>query len=102
MKEEIKELILSITLMATGVFARSKFDTENKYTLLQIVALLGVGVAIILILNQTNLSKVTVMSITLLYGLLSPSVLRVIIKAGNKSENKAADKMSDKIDKFID
>jgi len=102
MKEEIRQLIISISLMATGVFARSKFDAYNKYTIPQVLALLSVGIGLILILNETNLSQVTKMSLTLVYGLISPNVLRSIIKAGNKSENKAADKLSDKIDKFTE
>jgi len=101
MKEEIRQLIISVSLMATGVFARSKFDANNKYTIPQILALLGVGIAIILILNETNLSQVTKMSLTLVYGLVSPNILRAIIKAGNKSENKAADKISDKFDDMV-
>ena len=102
MKDELKDLIVSVSLMATGVFARSRFDNANKYTIAQILSLLGVGVGLILILNESNLNQVTKMSITLVYGLISPNVLRAIIRGANKSETKASDKISEKIDSVTD
>ena len=100
MEDKLKDLAVSVGIVATGIFARIKFDNTHKYTTMQIVALWGVGIAIIAMLNETNFNRVTVMGITLFYGLVSPSVLRAIIKGGEKSEDKAADKISEKIDKF--
>ena len=99
--KELKELAVSIGIVAIGIFARIKFDSTHKYTIMQILALWGVGIAVIAILNETNFNRLTIMSITLFYGLVSPSVLRAIIKGGEKSEDKAANKVSDKIDKYI-
>ncbi len=101
MKEELKDIAVSTGIVATGIFARLKFDSNRKYTIMQVLALLGVGIAIILILDKTSFNQVTKMSTTLVYGLISPSVLRAIIRAGNKSEAKAADKISDKFDNLI-
>lgn len=101
MKDELKQLITSVSLLVIGVFARSRFDTTNKYTMLQILALLGVGIGLILILDKTNFGQVTKMSSTLVYGLISPSILRAIVRGSTNSEEKAAKKIEDKIDKFL-
>ncbi len=101
MKEEIKDLSLSGAIMAAGVYARAFFGGK-RYTITQLIALIVVGIAIIFILNETDISQVYKMSICLVYGLLSPNALNAIFKAGDKSENKVSDKISDKIDKFTD
>lgn len=99
MKEEIKDLSLSGAIMSAGVYARAFFGGK-RYTIPQLIALVAVGVAIIFILNETNMAQVYKMSICLVYGLLSPNALNAVFKAGDKSEDKAADKLSDKIDKI--
>lgn len=99
MKDEIKDISVSGTIMAIGVYARAYFG-GRKYTIAQLIALVGVGIAIVLILNETNIAQVYKMSICLVYGLVSPNALNAVFKAGDKSEDKAAEKISDKLDKL--
>jgi len=99
MKEELKDLAVSGGLVGIGVYARAKLGGK-PYTWQQIVALVGVGIAIILILNETNFSQVTKMTACLLYGLISPNLLQAIFKGADKGEDKAAKNIEDKIDKF--
>lgn len=99
MKEEIRDIAVSSGIMSAGVYARAFFGGK-RYTVKQLIALIVVGVAVILILNETEIAQVYKMSICLVYGLLSPNALNAIFKAGDKSEDKAADKISDKIDKL--
>jgi len=100
MKDELKDLVVNFGLMISGVFARVKFDTEVKYTISQIIAIIGVGIAIMVLIDETELSKFRGMCVVFAYGLAAPSLLRAIIRGLKKSEDKAADKLSDKIDKL--
>ena len=100
MKDELKDLVVNFGIMISGVFARWKFDVEAKYTISQIAAIIGMGIALILIINETDWSKLKGMCVVCAYGLVAPSLFRTIIKALKKSEDKAADKISDKIDKL--
>lgn len=101
MKEEIKDLSLSGGLIGVGVYARAILGGK-KYSVWQLVALVGVGIGIVFILNETNIAGVYQKTICLIYGLISPNLLSAVIKAANKSEDKAAEKISDKIDKLTD
>jgi len=97
MKEELKDLAVSGGLVGIGVYARAKLGGK-PYTWQQIVALIGVGIAIILILNKTNFGEVTKMTACLIYGLISPNIIGAIIKGATKGEDKAAKNIEDKID----
>jgi multisubunit Na+/H+ antiporter MnhG subunit len=99
MKEEIKDLSLSNGLIGVGVYARAILGGK-KYSAWQLAALIGVGIGIVFILNETTIAGVYQKTICLVYGLVSPNLLNAIIKAANKSEDKTAEKLSDKIDKL--
>lgn len=100
MKEEIKDLSLSGALIGIGVYARAILG-GRKYSAWQLIALVGVGIGIVFILNETSIAGVYQKTICLIYGLISPNLLSAIIKAANRSENKASEKISDKIDKYM-
>lgn len=99
MKEEIRDIAVSSGLIGIGVYARAILGGK-KYSMWQLAALVGVGIGVVFILNETNIAGVYQKTICLVYGLVSPNLLNAIIKAANKSENKAADKISEKIDKL--
>ena len=87
MKEEIRIYLLAGAIMSAGVYARAFFGGK-RYTIPQLIALVAVGVAIIFILNETNMAQVYKMSICLVYGLLSPNALNAVFKAGTKAKTR--------------
>ncbi len=101
MEDKLKDILVSIGLMVIGVYARVYFG-GRKFSVGQVIALIGVGGALILILNKINIGDVYKMSITLFYGLASPNIISAVIKAAQRSEEKAAKKLQDYIDKKTD
>lgn len=101
MKENIPEWLYNTGLMTVGYYARVIFG-GNHFTWKQLLALYGVGLAIVAIVNQTNISSVYKLSITLVSGIVLPNIIKVIIRSADKSEGKAVDNLSKKIDKFTD
>lgn len=100
MKEELKDLVVSLGLLIIGVYTRTLFGSK-KYSIKQISAFIFFGVGIVYIMHLSKLGEIYKTSISLVAGLVMPNIINAIIKAANKSEDKAADKMSDKIDKLM-
>lgn len=99
MKDEAKDILISMGIMATGYFARLQFG-KSKFSIAQKVALFLVGTAIVLIVHNINIQDIYKLSIVMVSGLLLPNIINAIIKAGDSSEDKAAKNLEDKIDKF--
>lgn len=100
MKDEIKDWLVSTGFVSIGTYTRFLFGGK-KYSKQQKAALLLFGFAVVFILNMTKLEPIYQTSISLVAGLLMPSVIVTLIKTGEKSEEKASDKLAEKADKFI-
>ena len=101
MKEELKDWAISTGLLSAGLYARVKIG-KDVYTIGELIAMFGVGICLILILDETSLNQLTKMSATLAYGIASKSLIRTVIKIFKKSEDKISDKASDIISDKLD
>lgn len=97
MRDDIKDLLVSLWVYGAGLWTRILFDQKKKYTKAQIAALACFGVAIILVVRYFKLPSGYSVTIGLLGGVWLPNLVSVLIKAGDKSEDKAVDKISKKI-----
>lgn len=99
MKDEIKELLVSMGIMSAGYYARLAFG-KSKFNYAQKIALFLVGTSIVLIVHQLKIQDIYKLSIVMVSGLLLPNIINAVIRGGDKGEEKAAENISDKIDKL--
>ena len=99
MKDEIKDLLVSMGIMSAGYYARLAFG-KSRFNVAQKIALFLVGTAIVLIVHKLNIQDIYKLSIVMVSGLLLPNLINAIIRGGDKGEQKAADNIADNIDKL--
>ena len=99
MKDEIKDLLVSMGIMSAGYYARLAFG-KSRFNLAQKVALFLVGTSIVLIVHQLNIQDIYKLSIVMVSGLLLPNIINAVIRGGDGAEAKAAKNIEDKIDKY--
>jgi len=98
-KDEIKDLLVSMGIMSAGYYARLAFG-KSRFNVAQKVALFLVGTSIVLIVHQLKIQDIYKLSIVMVSGLLLPNIINAVIKGGERGEEKAAKNISDKIDKY--
>jgi len=101
LKDELKDVLITFSVMLTGFFARIQFG-RSKFNRWQKLALLFFGTAIVVIVHKINIDDIYKLSIVMVSGLLLPNIVNAIISGGDKSEKKASDKISKNIDKLLD
>lgn len=99
MKDEIKDLLVSMGIMSAGYYARLAFG-RSKFNVAQKVALFLVGTSIVLIVHQLKIQDIYKLSIVMVSGLLLPNIINAVIRGGDGAESKAAKNIEKNIDKF--
>lgn len=99
MKDEIKDLLVSMGIMSAGYYARLAFG-KSKFNVAQKVALFLVGTSIVLIVHQLKIQDIYKLSIVMVSGLLLPNIINAVIRGGDGAESKAAKNIEKNIDKF--
>lgn len=99
MKDEAKEILVSMAIMATGYFARLQFG-KSKFNVAQKIALFLVGTSIVLIVHRINMQDIYKLSVVMVSGLLLPNIINSVIRGGDKGEQKASENIADKIDRL--
>jgi hypothetical protein len=98
-KDEIKDLLVSMGIMSAGYYARLAFG-RSKFNVAQKVALFLVGTSIVLIVHQLKIQDIYKLSIVMVSGLLLPNIINAVIRGGDGAESKAAKNIEKNIDKF--
>jgi hypothetical protein len=100
MKDELKEVLISMGLYGSGVYTRFIFGGKI-YNTKQKIALIIFGLGILIVINYLNLPQMYSTAISLVAGIWTPNIVAILIKTGDKSEEPASDKLSKKIDKIL-
>jgi hypothetical protein len=98
-KDEIKDLLVSMGIMSAGYYARLAFG-KSKFNYAQKIALFLVGTSIVLIVHQLKIQDIYKLSIVMVSGLLLPNIINAVIRGGDGAESKAAKNIEKNIDKF--
>ncbi len=99
MKDEIKDLLVSMGIMSAGYYARLAFG-KSRFNVAQKIALFLVGTSIVLIVHQIKMQDIYKLSIVMVSGLLLPNIINAVIRGGDKGEDRAAKNIEDKIDQL--
>lgn len=100
MKEEIKDLLISMGIMSIGQYARAQFSSIH-FNWKQNFALLLCGAVLVYLIHKTNIDEIYKLSIVMVASLILHTIVGGILKGGEKSEDKIAKKVSKNIDNFI-
>lgn len=100
MKEEIKDLLISMGIMSIGQYSRMVFS-KLHFSWKQNIALMLCGAVLVYVIHKTNMDEIYKLSIVMVASLILHTIVGGILKGGEKSENKIAKNVSKRIDKFI-
>lgn len=101
MKEEIKDLLISMGIMGIGQYSRMVFS-KLRFSWKQNLALILCGAVLVYVVHKTNMDEIYKLSIVMVASLILHTIVGGILKGGEKSEDKIARKVSKNIDKIID